>query len=532
VLAFFRSLVASSEEIDMETRETAAQLDVKPYWLDSSPMPRFRSLERDLDVDVGIIGGGITGLTAAYLLKRAGKKVAVIDRDRLGGVDTGHTTAHVTCVTDRDLTGLVNDFGRDHAQAVWDAGLAAIAEIDTIVEYESIDCHWAWVPGYKFAALNGDDRKEAERLQKEALIATELGFEVAFVESVPFFKRPGIEVAGQGRFHPRKYLAALGTLVDGDGSHVHEHTESEEIVDDPLSIRANGHTITCDYVIVATHTPLMGKTNILSATLFQSKLFLYSSYVIGGRVARGTVPDALFWDTADPYHYLRLDRQRDHDFIIFGGQDHKTGQAEDTESCYAALERAAKQVIPGLDITHRWSGQVIETADGLPFIGETSSQQFVATGYAGNGMTFGTVAAMMARDAVLGRRNPWVDLFDPSRKKLLAAAWDYVKENVDYPYYLIKDRLTGPDGKSLRELRRGEGKVLELKGERVAAWRSPAGTVTMLSPVCTHMGCEVEWNEAESTWDCPCHGSRFKPTGGVLAGPAEAPLEKIPRRER
>jgi len=295
---------------------TAAQLDVKPYWHDSSQMPRFEPLARDLRVDVGIIGAGLTGLTAAYLLKRAGKNVAVIDRDRIGGVDTGHTTAHVTCVTDSDLASLVDDFGRDHAQAVWDAGLAAIAEIDTIIDRESIDCHWAWVPGYKFAALDGDAEREADRLRKEAALATALGFEATFVRATPFFNRPGIEFAGQARFHPRKYLAALATLVDGDGSHVHEHTESEEIVDDPLSITAGGHTITCDYVIIATHTPLMGKTNILSATLFQSKLFLYSTYVIGGRVPSGTIPDALFWDTADPYHYLRLDRRGEPEPVV------------------------------------------------------------------------------------------------------------------------------------------------------------------------------------------------------------------------
>ena len=511
----------------MERRHTAAQLDVKPYWHDSSQMPRFEPLARDLRVDVGIIGAGLTGLTAAYLLKRAGKNVAVIDRDRIGGVDTGHTTAHVTCVTDSDLASLVDDFGRDHAQAVWDAGLAAIAEIDTIIDRESIDCHWAWVPGYKFAALDGDAEREADRLRKEAALATALGFEATFVRATPFFNRPGIEFAGQARFHPRKYLAALATLVDGDGSHVHEHTESEEIVDDPLSIKAGGQTITCDYVIIATHTPLMGKTNILSATLFQSKLFLYSTYVIGGRVPSGTIPDALFWDTADPYHYLRLDRRGDHDVVIFGGRDHKTGQAADTAACYTALERTIHQLIPNLTVTHHWSGQVIETADGLPFIGESSPRQFIATGYAGNGMTFGTVAAMMARDAVLGRRNPWDELFDPARKKILAGAWDYVKENADYPYYLLKDRIGSPDGKSLRDLRRGQGKILEIKGERVAAWRSPGGTVTMLSPVCTHMGCEVDWNDAESTWDCPCHGSRFKPRGAVLSGPAESPLAKM-----
>ena len=307
----------------------------------------------------------------------------------------------------------------------------------------------------------------------------------------------------------------------------YEHTESTEVVEDPLSVKARDHTISCDDIVIATHTPLMGTANIVSATIFQSRLFLYSSYVVSGRVPRGTIPDALFWDTADPYHYLRLDPHEDYDAVIFGGEDHKTGQAPDTEACYAALERTLKEFVPRIDVTHRWSGQVIETKDGLPFIGETSPRQFAATGYAGNGMTFGTIAGMMARDADIGRRNPWKELFDAGRTKVLAGAWDYVKENKDYPYYLIKDRFNGPEGKTLRLLKRGEGKILELEGKRVAAFRSDAGVVTLLSPTCTHMGCEVRWNQAESTWDCPCHGSRFKPRGAVVSGPAESPLSKV-----
>jgi glycine/D-amino acid oxidase-like deaminating enzyme/nitrite reductase/ring-hydroxylating ferredoxin subunit len=501
------------------------ELDTQSYWETSSEMPRCPRLDRDLAVDVAVIGAGITGLTAAYLLKRSGRRVAVIDRRRCGGLDSTFTTAHLTCVTDTDLTELVKYFGRDHAWAAWDAGLAAIEQIERIVGTEDIECEWTWVHGYKHAVPggNGDER---DALRKEAQIAADLGFDARYVDAVPFFDVPGIEYDGQAKFHPRKYLVALRNAIEGDGSLLFEHTESTEVTDAPLGVGANGHTISCDHVVIATHTPLMGKTNLASALGMQTKLYLYTSYAIGGRVPKGTVPEALYWDTADPYHYLRVDPHRDFDYVIFGGEDHKTGQADDTVACFRALEAKARARLPGLKVTHHWSGQVIETNDGLPYIGETSDRQFAATGYSGNGMTFGTLAGMMAHDYVTGRKNPWTDLFAPSRMTLRGGTWDYLKENVDYPYYMVRDRFTGPEARSLRAVRRGQGKIVELGGERLAVYRSDAGKVTKLSPVCTHMGCEVRWNDAEGSWDCPCHGSRFTPTGGVLAGPAETPLEK------
>jgi Rieske Fe-S protein len=281
--------------------------------------------------------------------------------------------------------------------------------------------------------------------------------------------------------------------------------------------------------VVATHTPLMGKTNPVSATVLQSKLALYTSYAIGGRARSGTLPEASFWDTADPYHYLRVDHHRAFDYVIFGGEDHKTGQSSDTTACFQSLEATLRKLIPDVEVTHRWSGQVIQTNDGLPYIGETSSRQFAATGFSGNGMTFGTFAAMMARDAALGRPNPWREIFDVNRTKLRGGTWNYLKENKDYLYYIIRDRLAASEG-TLRSLRRQEGKIINLDGQRVAAYRDEQGVVSVRSAVCTHMGCVVAWNSAERTWDCPCHGSRFKPNGDVLSGPAESPLpEKTPK---
>src|SRR5205823_11139655 len=225
-----------------------------------------------------------------------------------------------------------------------------------------------------------------------------------------------------------------------------------------------------------THTPLVGNTGMANATLFQTKLFLYSTYVVGGRVKKGQVPDALFWDTADPYHYLRLEPDRDSDFVIFGGEDHKTGQADDTSACYERLERTLTKMVPGIDLTHRWSGQVIETPDGLPYIGDTAAHQFASTGFSGNGMTFGTLSGMMAADRILGRANPWRELFDTGRTKIRGGAWNYIRENKDYPYYMVRDRFAGAEARSLRAIKRGQGKILERNGQMIAASRKSDGS--------------------------------------------------------
>jgi Rieske Fe-S protein len=221
-----------------------------------------------------------------------------------------------------------------------------------------------------------------------------------------------------------------------------------------------------------------------------------------------------------------VDRRAGGDYAILGGADHKTGQEEDTEKPFATLEGALHTIWPEAAIDRRWSGQVIESVDGLPYIGETGERQFVATGFGGNGMTFGTLAAIMARDRVLGLPNPWENLFSVERKEF-SSLWNYVKENKDYPYYLAKGRFAGTAGDTLDAVGCGEGKILRLHGQKVATYRDEQGAVTTLSPVCTHLGCTVAWNSAEKTWDCPCHGSRFTAKGEVIAGPAVKPLRNV-----
>jgi glycine/D-amino acid oxidase-like deaminating enzyme/nitrite reductase/ring-hydroxylating ferredoxin subunit len=501
-------------------------MNTESYWIKSASLPRFAQLKKDVKVDVAIVGAGITGVTAAYLFKKAGHKVALIDRARCGGFDTSHTTAHLTCVTDLRLHQLVSRFGEDGARAAWEAGRSAIDQIFNNIRAEEIDCEFEWTSAYLFPPSDASAAKERRLLKKDVALSNKLGFPADFVPSIPLVRMPGARFQHQAKFHPLKYLAALVRTIPGNGSYVFENTEVEEVKDKPLHLKVGSNKISCGYVVLATHTPLTGKTNIASATLFQTKLFLYTSYVIGAKLPRASAESASYWDTGDPYDYLRVDDRARDQYAIFGGEDHKTGQITDPERAYRALESRLKALFPKAKIDARWSGQVVETPDGLPFIGETANRQFAATGFAGNGMTFGTLGAMMALDAFGRRKNPWKDLFDIHRKKV-SGTWRFVQENKDYPYYLLRDAFASAEGKSLKAVGRNEGKILQLNGKKVAAYCDPHGKISLRSPVCTHLGCIVGWNNAEKTWDCPCHGSRFAPTGEVLSGPAENPLEEV-----
>ena len=500
--------------------------DTSSLWAASRLHTTYPSLAFNIHVDAVVIGGGITGLTAAYLLKQARKTVAVVERRRVGFGETGHTTAHLTAVTDTPLSELVSQLGPDHAHAVWDAGFAAIARIRATVRDERINCRFGWVRGCLHAPFDGDPAAGRDAIDREVAAAESMGIDATFVDQVPGIGRPGVVFESQARFHPLSYLDVLADRVQGHGSYVFEDTEIDTIEGgDPVVVRSGPYRITAEYLVAATHVPLMSAVGGVKETFLQADLFPYTTYAVAGIAAPTALQEGLYWEhTPGAYEYLRVDRMLTHDEVILGGQDHKTGQGDDTVDRLLVLEERLRQRVPGVQVTHRWSGQVLETRDGLPYIGEMTTRRFASTGYAGNGMTFGTLGGMMAADAMLGRANPWRDLFNINRTRVLTGAWNYLVENKDYPYYLIRDRFTGPAGKPLRAVPRGEGEVVRVGGKDVAAYRDEDGHVTTLSPECTHLGCRVTWNAAEKTWDCPCHGSRFTATGDVIAGPAEAPL--------
>jgi glycine/D-amino acid oxidase-like deaminating enzyme/nitrite reductase/ring-hydroxylating ferredoxin subunit len=498
-----------------------------PFWVDSAPIQKFPKLQRNANVDVLVVGAGVTGITTAYLLKVAGLRVALIERERVASIDTGHTTAHLTYVTDVQLQELARNFGRDHAQAAWDAGAAAVDEIERIVCEEEIECEFTRVPAYLHVRTGDRSKREVSSIKKQADLAAELGFDATYVSSAPYFNLPAVRFANQAKFHPRKYLRALVERIPGNRSYVFEKSAVTEFDAEKRRAKANSNWISFDRVVMATNNPLVGLASIVSATLLQTKLFLYTSYALGARVPSDTVPEALFWDTRDPYDYLRVDRHRRFDYLIYGGEDHKTGQEKRPQKAFVRLWRRLKKLVPQARVDYRWSGQIISTPDGLPYIGENAERQFVATGYCGNGITFGTISALMVRDWATGTKNPWADLFAVDRKKIKGATWNYLRENKDYPYYLIKDRFTRPEADTIAALKPGNGMIIGSRAKKIAVYRDRNANVYKLSPICTHLGCLVRWNPAESTWDCPCHGSRFKPTGEVIAGPAEEPLAPI-----
>lgn len=495
-----------------------------------TPQPRFPAVDRDLAVDVVVVGSGITGVTTAWLLRREGRRVVLIDRDRAGGQDSQRTTAHLTFVTDQRLHELVKHFGEDGARAAWEAGAAAIDQIAANVRDSGAQCNFRRVPGYLHAPLAAEDTErdeEVERLREDALIAGRFGFDARYIERVPDCGVPGVRFGDQAAFDPGRYIAALLPQIPGDGSHVFENTALASIEEKPRRVvTANGHEIRCDYIVIATHNPLSGSVSELRSALLQTRLSLYTSYVLGARLPVGTLPDALYWDTSDPYDYLRIEPRPNHQLVIFGGADAKTGQVDD-ESAFRELEQRLASRLPGAQLAYRWLGQVIETDDGLPYIGEHADREFIATGFAGNGYTFGTVAGMMARDAFLGRSNPWSTLFRVDRKPVHGGVLRYLRENLDYPWYLLRDRLVGDAKRAVEEVPVGEGRVVALDAGKCAVFRRADGTLSIRSAVCTHLKCLVHWNSADRTWDCPCHGSRFAPEGEVISGPAEQPLPRI-----
>jgi glycine/D-amino acid oxidase-like deaminating enzyme/nitrite reductase/ring-hydroxylating ferredoxin subunit len=488
-------------------------------WSTTVEMPAFAPLSEDLEVDVAIVGGGITGLTAAMLLAEAGKKVLVLEARTIGSGVSNRSTVHMTEMVDSWYSDIESDFGKDGARLVAESSRAAIEQVKATASRFGIDCGLTRKSGYLYTEAD----KDVSDIEKEHEAAKRAGLAVTLAERapLPFATKRALVYPDQQQVHIARYLAGLARAATEKGARICEWSHVISVEDgEPCVLHLEkGAVVRARQVFCATHTTM-------NRAFIQTKIAAYRSYVVA--YPNVSVPDGLYWDTADPYHYLSPFEIDGTTYLLVGGEDHKTGTKRETTECIDALHRWTKERMPVGDPSHRWSAQVWEPVDGLPFIGRNSVSQhvFVATGFSGNGTTYGPIAAMIVADVILGRPNAWAELYAATRVKPVSSALTYVEENVDFPMHFVSDRLVPPDAKQLGEIGPGEGKTIRVGGERLAVYRDPSGNVHACSAVCTHLGCLVKFNTAERTWDCPCHGSRFSIDGTVLDGPATRALAR------
>ena len=505
-------------------------------WLAEVRPLELEPLAEDVIADACVVGAGIAGITAAYLLARDGLSVVVLDDGPVGGGMTCRTSAHLCDALDDRYHELERLHGGDGARLAAASHGAAIDRIGRLVVEEAIDCDFERVDGYLFAA----EEHGPEELGREFEAASRAGLEVALVDRSPFehWSGPALRFPRQGQFHPLRYLAGLtrACLARGGRIYTGSHAARFQGGSDARVATSDGHMVRTRSIVVATNSPVNDRVAM------HTKQHAYVTYVVALRVPRDSVPRALAWDTCDPYHYVRLHRPADdpeHDVLLVGGADHRTGQSNDGALRLIQLERWARERFPvaGL-VLEGWSGQILEPVDSLGYAGRNPMDEvnvYLVTGDSGNGLTHGTLGAMIVADLVAGRANPWAELYDPARKRLRAAT-DYVRENVNVAGQYA-DWVTGGDVASPDQIPPGEGAVIRRGATKVACWRRPDGACVERSAICPHLRGVLAWNSLEKTWDCPAHGSRFAADGTVLQGPAnsdmsEAPAEKPRKRAK
>jgi glycine/D-amino acid oxidase-like deaminating enzyme/nitrite reductase/ring-hydroxylating ferredoxin subunit len=490
-------------------------------WSATAALPECGPLAENVHVDVCIVGGGIAGLSTAYHLIQAGRSVAVLEDGPLVSGMTRMTTGHLVNMLDDRYFELEKLHGAEAMRVAADSHSAAIERIDEIVKKEGIDCDFARLDGYLFLA-EGDKRAT---LEKELNAAHRAGLRgVELLPRAPFSwdSGPCLRFPRQGQFHPLKYLAGLTAAIRRAGGRIFCSSHADHVEGGvPALVHAGKHVVTGDALVVATNVPI---NNLLA---IHTKQAPYMTYVIAARVPRGAVPKILAWDTGDPYHYIRLHD----DLLIVGGEDHKSGQAHDSPERYRKLEAWARARFPMMqELEYTWGGQIMEPIDYLAFIGHNPMDDeniYVATGDSGMGLTHGTIAGMLLCDLILGRPNPWAKLYSPARLPVKAAG-EFAREDLNMAAQYA-DWLTPGDVKSADQIERDSGAIVRRGLEKIAAYRDAGGALHECLAACPHLGCIVQWNPAEQTWDCPCHGSRFDAYGHVINGPANRDLASAER---
>lgn len=495
----------------------------EPCWRDNLPFPTFPALEKNTTTDVAIVGGGITGITAAYLLANKGLSVTLIDASDLLNGTTGHTTAKITSQHGLIYDQLIKDFGEEQAKLYYEANNDAMHFIRDTVKKHDIDCDLTTEDAYVYAGTD----EYISKVQAEFTAYEKLGIPCEYTESIPFSIpcKAAVVMKNQSQFHPLKYLTALiPTLIDA-GIKIYEHTTAAKVEDEGskhVIHTTSGQTITCKYVLTASHYPFNDEIG-----LYFTRMHPERSYVLGIKTDED-YPGGMYLSAESPSRSLRDTTIDGEHLILVGGESHKTGQGIPTMEHYEALQAFSHQFFTVTDIPYRWSAQDLITVDKVPYIGAATKNHptiLISTGYGKWGMTNGTLAAKILTDRILEKENRYASLFDPSRFEAKSLK-NLVTENANVAKELIKGKLSASP-QSLEDLSIGEAAIIRVNGEKSGCYRDQTGQLHVVDSTCTHLGCEVAWNSGDTTWDCPCHGSRYSIDGTVLEGPAVNPLKKV-----
>jgi glycine/D-amino acid oxidase-like deaminating enzyme/nitrite reductase/ring-hydroxylating ferredoxin subunit len=496
----------------------------RTYWREIE-LPTFEKLESDLNVDVAIVGAGITGVTAAYLLSKQGVKTALLEAGAVLNGTTGHTTAKLTAQHGIIYDELMNHFGEEKAKHYYKASSQAIQFVENISKEKGIDCDFSKQDAYVYATTE----EKHQKLETEMQAYQRLGIPGGLVGNIPFDIpiKSAILMKDQAQYHPLKFLKGLLDEAVKEGCLVYENTtavdlEAEES-SEPKVITKEGHKVTCKQVIIASHFPFYDKPGLYFARMYAAR-----SYTIGIKT-NDPYPGGMYISAESPKRSIRYTPIEGGNLLILGGENHKTGQGVDTLSHYSALETFAKDVFGLSEYHYRWSAQDLNTLDKVPYIGPITQDKenvLVATGYKKWGMTTGILAGHLLTDYVLKRDNPYKELYSPSRFDADPDLKKAISINADVAKHLIKGKLEFVP-KAPQDVEVGEGSVVMHNGMRAGAYKDENGKLYLVDTTCTHLGCECEWNHAEKSWDCPCHGSRFSYAGDVIEGPALKPLNKL-----
>ena len=491
----------------------------RSLWHDTNPLDALPTGPLPKSADVVVVGAGIAGMTSAALLARANRRVVLLDmHDCIGAGDTGQTTAHLSTMVDSGWSTVIRNFGEGQAKLAAEGLHAAMRTIRTFAEQGNIDCDYEEMVAYQYTT-NGAEKSE---LEDELKAMQQVGLPgVSLSEApLPFKVAAAVQVGGQGQFDPLKYLLGLHKEIVRHGGRLYGGVRVKAVEEHGAeqTVHTDKGDISAKEVVFATHTPP-------TMMALQMKLVPQRTYAIAFK-GDGGVPRGLFYDNEEPYHYIRRHPHAGGDVLIVGGNDHRSGGKTDTDESYVSLEAYAREHFKVGEVVASWSGQVFEPSDGLPLMGRMPGTEhtYVIAGLAGDGMTLGTLGALICAELTQGKRSQWESIFAPGRIKPLAQAVEFAKHNVAVTKHLIKDRVQA--WLSKQELGPHQGAVMREEGHVAAAYND-GEKLHLLSPVCPHAGCYVQFNRAERTWDCPCHGSRFACDGKLLSGPAVSDLPPL-----